>query len=156
MLGSFERNHRVARRRLNPLFLLIFGQYSNFRGPQYIPRGYMDTRMTWNDVIHHSWTLVWFARCFVTFISRYRYHVLRVRVPGRGFLPSPGLPIRSFPFFFRSNGWKIWVPLIFNGFHTRFRGCPANVMSAAMLWKAGLCFLSIVVRKTFEQNTKSY
>ena len=47
LLGSFERNHRVTRRRLNPPFQLIFGQYSNFRGPQCIPRGYMDTRMTW-------------------------------------------------------------------------------------------------------------
>ena len=47
LLGSFERNHRVTRRRLNPLFRLIFGQYSNFRGPQCIPRGHMDTRMTW-------------------------------------------------------------------------------------------------------------
>ena len=47
LLGSFERNHRVTRRRLNPLFRLFFGQYSNFRGPQCIPRGYMDTRMTW-------------------------------------------------------------------------------------------------------------
>ena len=47
LLGSFERNHRVTRRRLNPLFRLIFGQYSNFRGPQCIPRGYMDTRMIW-------------------------------------------------------------------------------------------------------------
>ena len=92
---------------------------------------------------------------FVAFISRYRYHVLRVRVSGRGFLPGPGLPIRSYPFFFRRNGWTIWVPLIFNGFHTRFRGCPVNVMSAAMLWKARLCFLSIVVRTMFEQNTKS-
>ena len=46
LLGSFERNHRVTRRRLNPLFRLIFDQYSNFRGPQCIPRGYMDTRMT--------------------------------------------------------------------------------------------------------------
>ena len=34
---------------------------------------------------------------FVAFISRYRYHVLCVRVSGLGFLPSPGLPIRSFP-----------------------------------------------------------
>ena len=47
LLGSFERNHRVTRRRLNPLFRLIFCQYSNFRGPQCILRGYMDTRMTW-------------------------------------------------------------------------------------------------------------
>ena len=47
LLGSFESNHRVTRRRLNPLFRLIFGQYSNYRGPQYIPRGYMDTQMTW-------------------------------------------------------------------------------------------------------------
>ena len=47
LLGSFERNHRITRRRLNPLFRLIFGQYSNFRGPQCIHRGYMDTRMTW-------------------------------------------------------------------------------------------------------------
>ena len=47
LLGSFERNHRVTRRRLNPVFRLIFGQYSNFRGPQCIIRGYMDTRMTW-------------------------------------------------------------------------------------------------------------
>ena len=107
------------------------------------------------DVIHHSWTLFWFAPCFVAFISRYCYHVLRVRVSGRGFLPSPGLPIRSFPFFFRRNGWKIWVSLIFNGFHTRFRGCPANVVSTAMLWKARLCFLSKVIRIMFEQNTKS-
>ena len=47
LLGSFERNHCVMRRRLNPVFRLIFGQYSNFRGSQCIPRGYMDTRMTW-------------------------------------------------------------------------------------------------------------
>ena len=46
LLGSFERNHCIMRRRLNPLFRLIFGQYSNFRGSQCIPRGYMDTRMT--------------------------------------------------------------------------------------------------------------
>ena len=107
------------------------------------------------DVIHHSWTLVWFGRCFVAFISRYRYDVLRVRVSGRGFRSNPGLPIRSFPFFFRRNGWKIWVPLIFNGFRTLIRGCPANIMSVAMLWKARLCFLSIVVRLTLEQKTKS-
>ena len=47
LLGSFERNYRITRRRLNPLFRLIFGQYSNFRGSQCIPRGYMDTRITW-------------------------------------------------------------------------------------------------------------
>ena len=47
LLGSFERNPRVTRRRLNPVFRLIFGQYSNFRGSQCIPRGYMDTRRTW-------------------------------------------------------------------------------------------------------------
>ena len=52
LLGSFERNHRITRRRLNPLFRLIFGQYSNFRVPQCIPRGYMDTRMTW--IWHYS------------------------------------------------------------------------------------------------------
>ena len=46
LLESFERNHRVTRRRLNSLFRLIFGQYSNFRGSQCVPRGYMDTRMT--------------------------------------------------------------------------------------------------------------
>ena len=38
------------------------------------------------------------------------------------------------------------MPVIFNGFHIRFRGCPANFMSAAMLQKARLCFLPIVVR----------
>ena len=45
---------------------------------------------------------LWFGLrvVLVAFISRYRYHVLRVRVCGRGFLPSPGLPNRSFPFFF--------------------------------------------------------
>ena len=47
LLGSFERNHRVRRRRLNLPFRLIFGQYSKFRGPQCIPRRYMDTLMTW-------------------------------------------------------------------------------------------------------------
>ena len=34
LLGSSERNHRVTRRLLNPLFRLIFGKYSNFRGSQ--------------------------------------------------------------------------------------------------------------------------
>ena len=47
LLGSFERNHSIPRRRLNSLFRLIFGQYSTFRSSQCIPRGYMDTRMTW-------------------------------------------------------------------------------------------------------------
>ena len=52
-----------------------------------------------------SWTLVWFARCFVAFISRYRYHVLRVRVSGRGFLPlvRRTAEVRSLiSFFFRT------------------------------------------------------
>ena len=142
-------------RRLNPLFPLILGQYSNFRGSQCIPRGYMDTRMTWIWCYSSHLVLVWFGRCFVAFISRYRYDVPRVRVSGRGFLSNPGMPIRSFPFFFRRNNWKIWVPLIFSGFRTLFRGSPANVMSAAMLWKARLCFLSIVVRITFEHKTKT-
>ena len=156
LLGSFERNHRVTRRPLNPLFSdnfftnIAISEVHNASLEDIWTHGWLGY-----DVIHHSWTLVWFARCFVAFISRYRYHVLRVRVCGRGFLPSPGLPNRSFPFFFAIKGWKIWVPLIFNGFHTRFRGCPANFMSAAMLWKARLCFLPIDVRITFEQNTKS-
>ena len=74
--------------------------------------------------------------------------------PGVVFCPVRDCRSGHFPFF-RRNGWKFWAPLIFNGFHTRFRGCPANAMSAAMLWKVKLCFLSIVVRVAFEQNTKS-
>ena len=52
-------------------------------------------------------------------------------------------------------GLGVIIYLIFSGFRALFRGCPANVMSAAMLWKARLCFLSIVVRITFEHKTKS-
>ena len=136
-------------------FRLILGQYSNFRGPQCIPRWYMDIQMTGICCYSSQLDSGLVYAFFVAFISRYRYRVLRVRVSGRGFLLSPGLPIRPVPFFFHRNGWKIWVPLILNGFRTRFRGCPANVMSVAMLWKARLCFLSIVVRITFEQKTKS-
>ena len=42
------------------------------------------------DVIHHSRARIWFARCFIALISRYRYHVHRVRVPGRGFSAQSG------------------------------------------------------------------
>ena len=56
--------------------------------------------------------------------------------------------------FFTVTAEKNWLPLIFNGFRTLLRVCPANVMSVAMLWKARLCFLSIVVRITFEQKNE--
>ena len=155
LLGSFERNHRVTRRRLNPLFRLIFYQYSKFRGPQCIPRGYMDTRMTWKWC--YSSQLDSGLLCAL-FCSLYQPISLS-RSPRQGirawFSAQSGTADQVISLFFRHTGWKIWVPLIFNGFHIRFRGCPANFMSAAMLWKAGLCFLPIVVRITFEQNTKS-
>ena len=97
LLGSFERNHCITRMWQNPLFgeflaNIAISEVHNASLEDIWTHGWLGY-----DGIHHSWTLVWFARCFVAFISLYRYHVHRVRVSGCGFLPSRRLPIRSFP-----------------------------------------------------------